>query len=238
MAGFKLGIVRLGRAAGKVKYALLDEGDISLVTQYAFEARVEVDQDGTGARVYAYVFNINSGRNSGQYLHEVIWEKHNGGIAPGWKVIHKNNVTVDNRLENLCLVPSNFKPKPCPDVEISNKYSKDQSLYWMAVQQLHALDPLHQHMFETTPVFTQLLDRNGDPVCEEVAISESSCVLFYECHYPPCTNMEKHVREFNICGRCQTVRYCGVGCQQKDWPVHKQFCQERWRPKVVDYPDR
>lgn len=31
--------------------------------------------------------------------------------------------------------------------------------------------------------------------------------MYYECHYPPCTNMEKRVREFSICGRCQEVRY-------------------------------
>ncbi|XP_045198077.1 zinc finger MYND domain-containing protein 19-like [Mercenaria mercenaria] len=236
MAGFKLGIVRLGQAAGKIKYALLDERDISLVQDYAFEARTEIDQDGTGAKVYAYAYRMHSGRHTGQHLHEIIWERHSGGIAPGWKVIHKNNITVDNRLENLCLVPEHFKQVSCPETELSSKYSKDQSLYWIAVQQLHNIDPLHHHIQES--IFTRLLDRDGDPVCEEVAISESGCVLFYECHYPPCTNMEKHIREFSICGRCQTVRYCGVGCQQKDWPVHKQLCRERIKPEIMEYPDR
>lgn len=90
-------------------------------------------------------------------------ERHNGGIAPGWKVIHKNNITVDNRLENLCLVPEHYK---CPAVtaeETSSKTSKDQSLYWIAVQQLH-VDPIYQHFHE--PV-CRLLDRDGDPVSEE-----------------------------------------------------------------------
>ncbi|OPL07220.1 zinc 19 finger mynd domain-containing protein, partial [Mytilus galloprovincialis] len=51
--------------------------------------------------------------------------------------------------------------------------------------------------------------------------------IYYECHYPPCTNMEKHIRQFSICGRCQQVRYCGTICQQQDWPVHKTYCIER-----------
>ncbi len=27
----------------------------------------------------------------------------------------------------------------------------------------------------------------------------------------------------------QEARYCGTGCQQKDWPVHKRRCRERRR---------
>ncbi|KAH3779324.1 zinc finger MYND domain-containing protein 19-like [Dreissena polymorpha] len=235
MAGFKLGIIRLGRAAGKTKYALLDERDISLVESHAFEARTEVDHDGTGARVYAYTYDIQSGLTTGQLLHSIIWEKHNGGIAPGFKVIHKNNITVDNRLENLMLVPENYKTSAIPDLETSSKYGKDQSLYWLAVQQLHG-DPVYQHFHE--PVCSRLLDRDGDTIQEDVTVVESSCVLFYECHYPPCTNMEKHLREFSICGRCQAVRYCGLTCQQRDWPVHKQYCRERRRPDITEIPDR
>ena len=30
--------------------------------------------------------------------------------------------------------------------------------------------------------------------------------MYYECHFPACTNMEKELREFSICGRCQEVR--------------------------------
>ncbi|KAJ8300100.1 hypothetical protein KUTeg_021619 [Tegillarca granosa] len=63
---------------------------------------------------------------------------------------------------------------------------------------------------------------------EDIGDEDENCV-YYECHYPPCTNIEHQVREFSICGRCQEVRYCGTYCQQKDWPVHKKFCREKRR---------
>ncbi|GAB6024442.1 Zinc finger MYND domain-containing protein 19 [Chamberlinius hualienensis] len=228
MSGFKLGIVRLGRAAGKTKYALLDERDISLVQQYAFEARVEVDRDGNGAKIYAYAYDINRGRSAGQYVHVLLWEKHCGGIAPGFKVIHKNGVTVDNRMENLSLVATNRSQESLTVSEEASSKSREQSLYWVAIQQLPA-DPIDEHYPDS--LFTKYYNANGEIVEEE---DESTC--YYECHYPPCTNMEKELREFSICGRCQEARYCGTYCQQKDWPVHKKFCRERKRPYLMERP--
>uniref|UniRef100_T1JKH2 MYND-type domain-containing protein n=1 Tax=Strigamia maritima TaxID=126957 RepID=T1JKH2_STRMM len=225
MSGFKLGIVRLGRAAGKTKYALLDERDIQLVQQYAFEARVEVDRDGNGAKIYAYAYDINRGRSSGQHVHELLWERHSGGIAPGFKVIHKNGVTVDNRMENLALVSCNTKE---PIFEEPHTKNREQSLYWVAIQQLPA-DPVEEQYPES--FITKFYNANGEIVEEE---DDSTC--YYECHYPPCTNMEKELREFSICGRCQEARYCGTYCQQKDWPVHKKFCRERKRPCLSERP--
>ena len=71
----------------------------------------------------------------------VFREKHCGGIAQGWKVVHKNNVTVDNRMDNLVLVPENSSYKHYE--EPSNKFNREQSLYWIAVQHL-LMDSLHQ----------------------------------------------------------------------------------------------
>ena len=40
-----------------------------------------------------------------------------------------------------------------------------------------------------------------------VVILADDSNVYYECHYSPCTNIEKELREFSICGRCQRVRY-------------------------------
>merc|ERR1712012_1114721 len=72
-SGLKLGIVRLGRAAGKTKYTLLDERDISLVHEYTFEARTEIDRNGCGATVYAYAYLYDKGRHTGEYVHHILW---------------------------------------------------------------------------------------------------------------------------------------------------------------------
>lgn len=91
-------------------------------------------------------------------------EKHCGGVAPEFQVIHRNGVTVDNRLENLELAPrgaplppvgrrANHAPRawvatdngihlqPCDEPQ-----TREHSLYWAAIQQLPA-DPVEEVIF-------------------------------------------------------------------------------------------
>ena len=90
----------------QMKYSLLDERDISLVHEYTFEARTEVDRNGCGASIFAFAFHFDAEKGKvGKYVQDVLWERHRGSIAPGHRVVHKNGISVDNRLENLILVP-------------------------------------------------------------------------------------------------------------------------------------
>ncbi|KAK3783090.1 hypothetical protein RRG08_054982 [Elysia crispata] len=235
---------KLGRPRhAKAKYVLVDERDISIVQQQAtIEPRVVFDPNGYGARIYAVAHEVGRGRNNGVYLHHLLWEHHRGGVATGWKVVHKNNVTVDNRLDNLELVKDSGKrlqPLPRDDegaVETAGpsgrrrgvKSSRENSLYWITITQL-----LGDSLEMNYPQFNKWCDYNGD-----VVEPTGETYTYYECHYLPCTNMEQEIREFSICGRCHEARYCGQACQERDWPTHKRFCREKRRHVRELLPDR
>jgi len=235
-SGLKLAIVKLGRSAGKTKYCLLDERDINLVQQLTFEAKLEVDRDGRGVRVYAFVYLYERGRQSGQYVHTLLWEKYCGGVTQGMRVVHKNCITVDNRLENLMLVPHSIADRWCPHsshspaIKSDNKgdvgFDLESSLYCAAIQQL-PYDPADQ--YGETRVL-RYCNEDGDIVEEE---DDSHC--YYECRYSPCIAIERDLREFSICGRCQEARYCGSLCQQRDWPAHKRVCREKRRGPLAPF---
>ena len=81
----------------QTKYTLLDERDIGLVHQYTFEARLDIDRNGGGARIFAVCYIYEQGRDSSVQVQDLLWRRHHGGVADGWSVVHRNCVTVDNR---------------------------------------------------------------------------------------------------------------------------------------------
>ena len=68
-----------------------------------------------------------------QFFFYAFRERHRGGVAAGWKVVHRNGITVDNRLENLMLVPIDTQ---LVYDDLPSTKNREHSLYWMAVQQL------------------------------------------------------------------------------------------------------
>ena len=78
------------------------------------------------------------------------------------------------------------------------RLDQEMSLYFMAMQQL-PFDPADEYV---DSLVLRYYDDQGQLVEEE---DDSQC--YYECRYAPCVMIEKGLREFSICGRCQQARY-------------------------------
>jgi hypothetical protein len=96
-------------------------------------------------------------------------------------VIHKNNITVDNRMENLALVPAKRPRSPhqlklyCqPEIRWTDDGSgkvqahpvNKESVYWVAIQQM-PVDPMHEAMHYQESVYNRYYNTDGELVEEE-----------------------------------------------------------------------
>ena len=102
------------------------------------------------------------------------------------------------------ILPMQFLDGPYHKCKYSPFYIifREQSLYWVAIQQLPP-EPMDQEYSETT---VMRYYNNYGEIVEEADDS----LIFYECHYPPCTRIERELREFSICGRCQVRTYTQI----------------------------
>lgn len=102
--GLKLSLIKLGRVAGKIKYTLVDDRDLDLTNLFYLDARLDIDRNGNGASIHAFAYKRGSERDTAIHLHKLIWLKHHGYIPQGYFVAHHNDITMDNRLDNLYLL--------------------------------------------------------------------------------------------------------------------------------------
>lgn len=223
-------VIPLGRICGKMKYALVD--DDSIKDGYKYQVKLEIDQNGSGARIMAWAFNRIQCKTLGVYLHELIWSLHGGSISPRCAVVHKNGLTMDNRLSNLAVI--------CTDTEIREEikqWNRDPHVqqtrkeYWDIIEQVSNSPSMFQFSFRSSS--NRFYGANGDNAC-----AEESDTVFYECHNPPCCRMEKFLCQFNVCGQCGVVRYCSVRCQELNWLAHKRFCQPIEKSPLENFIDR
>lgn len=118
------------------------------------QARLEVDlASSSGAVVFAYAYLTRQSRHSAILLQDLIWRRHNGPIPERKRVVHRNHISMDNRLDNLCLIDirnahvwytRTNAVKSTSSSSLSNSPSNDKAtandlhltLYWAAIQQL------------------------------------------------------------------------------------------------------
>mmetsp|Transcript_18324 Transcript_18324/g.47891 ORF Transcript_18324/g.47891 Transcript_18324/m.47891 type:complete len:241 (+) Transcript_18324:24-746(+) len=203
----KLGVVYLGNIGGKDKYTLLEEDDIDFVRRFTLEAKLEVDRDGRGAKVFAVAQTEDSetGGPITQYFHNMLWLNHFRSIPDGCMVVHKNGITVDNRLVNLELVevdPVTRLPAQRPlSAEERDHRARGGDLYKLALSRLPSFEnhPLRKNVW---------VDADG------MEVTDNEANPFYECRNPSCCTFEEYPGCF--AHHCDKLRYCSDACLQAD----------------------
>jgi len=217
----KLCVMYLGIVCGKHKYTLLEEEDIHYASDFTIEPDLQIDRNGTGGYIFV---NAKSKRGEGEmdHLHNLLWINRFGWIQPGSKVVHRNGITVDNRVANLALVdvntPMGVVPKVVTQTETESRFSGGD-LYRLALSRLPD--------FETRQ-FEQSAERNGPPRQVEIyttadGVQDHGAPL-YECLHAACCNLELDGSSFVRCPSCSHARYCSDKCLDLDSTRHLKIC--------------
>eukprot|EP00040_Diaphanoeca_grandis_P015055 m.76606 g.76606 ORF g.76606 m.76606 type:complete len:243 (-) comp24919_c0_seq1:459-1187(-) len=222
----KLGVVYLGTVCGKHKYTLLEEADIDFVRKHSLEANVEVDPNGTEACVYAVVKNAIDG--SVRYFHKMLWLEHERNIPQGCSIVHKNGISVDNRLSNLELVQidpvSGARARTQISSEEVERRSRSGDIYRLALSRLPSFDTVR-------PVNDKSLMYDADGIeVQEI----HPTFPFYECRNAACCSTEDPTNGFrDVCSHCPDARYCSRSCLEQDKKRHQRECVRRTRPQAL-----
>lgn len=219
----KLGVVYLGTVCGKHKYTLLEEDDIEFVRKHTLEARVEIDRDGTGACVYAVAKSKNDGTVS--YFHRMLWINRYRHIPANCVVVHKNGITVDNRLSNLELLEIDpvMKVPSAPAISPEEVERRAQSgdIYRLAISRLPSFDTRHQMIGDRC----LMMDADGTELHHI-----HPDLPFYECRSAACCEVEDPSKPFVRCTLCNEAKYCSIICRELDSKRHKRECLRRHMP--------
>lgn len=212
----KLGVVWLGTVCGKHKYTLLEEADIDFVRKHTLEAKVEIDRDGTGACVYAVVKSKTDASVS--YFHKMLWLNRYNNIPVNCVVVHKNGITVDNRLSNfeLAQIDPVLRVPNLPQIspEEEERRARSGDIYRLALSRLPS--------FDTRPAISdRCLMVDGDGV--EINQVQPD-FPFYECRYAACCEVEDQHKPFVFCPTCSDAKYCSTACLELDSKRHRREC--------------
>ena len=86
---------------------------------------------------------------------------------------------------------------------------------------------MDKHEADQTREYTQMWQAqqefgSGGPV----VIGSEEAIAMAELVLPKCYSCGEVGRKLQRCGKCRnpTVQYCGVECQQHNWPLHKRTC--------------